>query len=43
MKHALEEVVGQSISTGRFDLVYAGALGAAALAQRVVAGTGVAA
>lgn len=43
MKHALEEVIGQSISTGRFDLVYAGALGAAALAQRVVAGTGVAA
>jgi predicted CoA-substrate-specific enzyme activase len=43
MKHALEEVVGQSISTGRFDLVYAGALGAAALAQRIVAGTGVAA
>lgn len=43
MKHALEEVIGQSISTGRFDLVYAGALGAAALAQRVVSGTGAAA
>jgi predicted CoA-substrate-specific enzyme activase len=43
MKHALEEVIGHAISSGRFDLVYAGALGAAALAQRVVAGTGVAA
>ncbi len=41
MKHALEEVIGHPISTGRFDMVYAGALGAAVLAQKIANGTGV--
>jgi len=40
MKRALEEVIGHPISPGKIDMVYAGALGAAALAQRIVAGTG---
>jgi activator of 2-hydroxyglutaryl-CoA dehydratase len=40
MKQALEEVIGHSISQGKMDMVFAGALGAAALAQRIVSGTG---
>jgi predicted CoA-substrate-specific enzyme activase len=40
MKQALEEVIGHPISQGKIDMVYAGALGAAALAQRIVSGTG---
>jgi predicted CoA-substrate-specific enzyme activase len=41
MKHALEEVIGHPISTSKFDMVYAGALGAAVLAQKIAKGTGV--
>jgi len=40
MQRALEEVIGHPISPGKMDLVYAGALGAAALARRIVVGTG---
>lgn len=40
MKGALEEVIGHPISPGKIDMVFAGALGAAALAQRIVSGTG---
>jgi predicted CoA-substrate-specific enzyme activase len=42
MKRALEEVIGHPILQGPFDLVYGGALGAAALARRIVAGGGLA-
>ena len=41
MKHALEEVIGHPISTSSFDMVYAGALGAAALAQKIASGNAV--
>ena len=41
MKAALEEVLGHEISPEKLDLVYAGALGAAALAQSLAAGKAV--
>jgi predicted CoA-substrate-specific enzyme activase len=38
MKHALEELIGHPIVTTRLDMVYAGALGAAVLAQKYPSG-----
>jgi activator of 2-hydroxyglutaryl-CoA dehydratase len=34
MKRALEDLIGHTITTTRLDMVYAGALGAAVLAQK---------
>ena len=34
MKRALEDLIGHPITTTRLDMVYAGALGAAVLAQK---------
>jgi activator of 2-hydroxyglutaryl-CoA dehydratase len=43
MRQALEEVIGHPLRSSPFDLVFAGALGAAALAQRAATGKGLAA